>query len=68
VQSLVLGAVHIVVSKSCNLIWVFAADSLAAFLVGRPAWVRVQQWLFGTILGAFALRLLMERRQIAMTG
>jgi len=61
-QSLTLGMVHIVVSTSCNLIWVFGAGSLAAFLERRPAWERAQRWLFGTIIGAFALKLLTERR------
>ena len=61
-QSLTLGAVHIAVSTSCNLIWVFGAGSLAALLARRPAWERVQRWLFGTIIGAFALKLLTERR------
>lgn len=61
-QSLTLGMVHIAVSTSCNLIWVFGAGSLAAFLERRPAWERAQRWLFGTIIGAFALKLLTERR------
>ena len=64
-QSLLLGAVHIAVSTLCNLVWVFAAGGLAGFLARRPAWERAQRWLFGTLIGAFALRMLAERRHLS---
>lgn len=67
-QSLLLGAVHITVSTLCNLVWVLTAGSLAGFLVRRPAWERAQRWLFGTLIGAFALKMLAERRHLPAAG
>ena len=67
-QSLLLGAVHIVVSTICNLVWVFAAGSLVGFLARRPAWERAQRWLFSTIIGAFAIKMLAERRHLSAPG
>ena len=62
VQSLVLGSVHIAVSTACNLLWVFGAGSVAGFLARRPAFDRVRRWVFGSVIGAFAVKLLAERR------
>lgn len=64
VQSLFLGAMHIAVSTLCNFVWILAAGNLASFLVRRPAWERAQRWLLSTLVGAFALRLLAERRHL----
>ena len=61
-QSLVLGSLHIAVSTACNLVWVFGAGSVAVFLARRPACDRVRRWVFGTIIGAFAVKLLAEPR------
>ncbi len=67
-QSLLLGAMHIAVSTLCNLAWVFAAGGLAGFLALWPALERAQRLLFGTLIGAFALRMLAERRHLSATG
>ena len=62
-QGLLLGLLHITISTLCNMIWVVGAGSLAGFLKHHPRWERTQRWLFGTIIGLFALKLLTERRQ-----
>jgi threonine/homoserine/homoserine lactone efflux protein len=62
-QILVLGATHIAVSTACNMLWVFGAGGLAVIMERHPAWERIQRGLFGTIIGVFAVRLLVERRQ-----
>jgi len=67
-QSLLLGAIHIAVSTLCNLVWVFTAGSLVGFLAQRPAWEPAQRWLFGTLIGAFALKMLAERRHLSAAG
>jgi len=44
---------------------VLTAGSLAAILVRRPIWVRVQRYLMGGVLGALAVRLALDRGQLA---
>ena len=44
---------------------VFFADSLAAFLKRRPAWLRVQRYVTGTLLGVFAVKLATDRSRVA---
>ncbi|MDT0309524.1 LysE family translocator [Streptomyces sp. DSM 44917] len=56
-QGLVLGGVQIAVSVAVNLALVLAAGSVAVFLARRPAWLRVQRYAMGTVLGALALTL-----------
>ena len=61
-QGLLLGLLHITVSTLCNMVWVMGAGFLAGFLKHHPRWERAQRWLFGTIIGLFAMKLLAERR------
>lgn len=56
-QSLILGSTQIAIALAGNAVIVFFAGSLAAFLAVRPAWLRVQRYLMGGVLGALALRL-----------
>lgn len=51
-QSLALGGIQIVIALLGNALIVFSAGSLATVLVRRPAWVRVQRYLMGGVLGA----------------
>ncbi len=60
VQGFALGGVQIAVSLTVNLTIVLAASTIAAFLAGRPGWLRVQRYLMGTVLGALAVRLATE--------
>lgn len=62
-QSVVLGAVQIVISFAVNCAIVCAAGSIAGWLSRRPAWLGVQRWLMASVLTALALRLALDRRQ-----
>jgi threonine/homoserine/homoserine lactone efflux protein len=64
-QILTLGVVHIVVSSACNLIYIMASGSLALVVRKHPIWERCQRWLFGTLIGFFALEVLLPRRAAA---
>lgn len=61
-QFLVLGTVQIVVGVTVNGLVVVLADRLARFLRGRPRATRVQRVVSGSVLGALALRLAVERQ------
>ena len=64
-QSLVLGAIQIVisVSVSVNAMIALAAGSIALFLGARPNWLLVQRWLMGTVLAGLAVRMALETRR-----
>ena len=57
-QSLVLGSIQIGIALTVNALIVIGAGGLATVLASRPAWARVQRYLMGTVLGAFAVRML----------
>ncbi|HQS01052.1 MULTISPECIES: LysE family translocator [unclassified Polaromonas] len=61
-QSLSLGAVQIAVSLAINTVIIFFAAGLAVFLNRNIAWMRVQRYVMGSVLGLLALRLLSEKR------
>lgn len=63
VQSIVLGAVQIAVSVTVNSMIAIAAGSIATFLAARPLWLLAQRWLMGTVLGALAVRMVLEERR-----
>ena len=60
-QSLLLGLTQIAVALTVNALIVLTAGSLAGFLHSRPAWLRSQQLVMGTVLGALALQLATRR-------
>lgn len=62
-QSIVLGAVQIAVSVTVNAMIAIAAGSIATFLAARPLWLLAQRWLMGTVLGALAVRMVLEERR-----
>lgn len=62
-QSLVLGAIQIVVSVSVNALIIFFAGNLATFLASRPLWVSIQRWITGSVLAGFAVSLAVESRR-----
>lgn len=61
-QFLVLGGVQIVVGVAVNGLVVLLAGRLARFLRGRPRAMRVQRVVSGSVLGALAVRLAVERQ------
>jgi threonine/homoserine/homoserine lactone efflux protein len=56
-QGFLLGGIQIAVSAIVNAAIVFAASALASFFSARPAWLRGQRLVAGTILTLFAVRL-----------
>ncbi|ALS61307.1 MULTISPECIES: LysE family translocator [Pandoraea] len=62
-QSLVLGTTQIVCSVLVNASVALSAGAIATFFAQRPAWLRIQRWLMGGVLGALALRMATEARR-----
>jgi threonine/homoserine/homoserine lactone efflux protein len=62
-QSVVLGAIQIVISISVNAMIAIAAGSIAVFLAARPGWLLIQRWLMGTVLAGLAIRMALETRK-----
>ncbi|XVQ84701.1 LysE family translocator [Microbispora siamensis] len=56
-QGVVLGLFQIAVASTVNLSIVLAAGSVAGFLTHRPAWLRAQRIVMGSMLGALAVML-----------
>lgn len=59
-QGFILGGVQIFISLSVNLLILLAAGSIAVFLARRPAWLRVQRYFMGTVLGLLAVKLMSD--------
>lgn len=59
-QGFILGGVQITVSMLVNAAIVLAAGGIAVFLGRRPAWVRWQRWITGTLLGAVGVKLALD--------
>ncbi len=62
-QSVALGLVQIATSLSVNALIVLGAGGIAAFLARRPRWQALQRALMGTVLGALAVRMLVDVRR-----
>ena len=60
-QGFLLGGVQLAVSMAVNLAIVLAAGTVAVFLARRPAWVKAQRYLMGTMLGVIAVKLATDR-------
>ena len=60
-QSLLLGLIQIGIALSVNALIVLTAGSVSAFLTGRPAWLRVQRYVMGTVLAGLAVRIAADR-------
>ncbi|TFV64944.1 UNVERIFIED_ORG: LysE family translocator [Bacillus sp. AZ43] len=61
-QSLTLGLVQIAIALTVNAVIVVFAGALSRFLAARPAWLRVQRYVMGGVLGALAVKLAVEPR------
>src|SRR5260370_32615671 len=62
-QSIVFGTIQIVISVSVNALIALTAGSITGFLGTRPAWLRAQRWLMGTVLAGFSLKLAVEAQR-----
>ena len=65
-QSLTLGAIQISIALTVNALIALSAGTIAVFLSRRPAWLRAQRYLMGTVLTALAVRLLTDRGRAAV--
>ncbi|MFE6050243.1 LysE family translocator [Kitasatospora sp. NPDC056446] len=61
VQSLVLGLTQIVIAVTVNGLIAMSAGGIAAFLNRRPAWLRVQRYVMGTVLAGLAVHIAADR-------
>jgi threonine/homoserine/homoserine lactone efflux protein len=62
-QSLIFGAIQIVLSISVNSTVAMTAGSIAVFLSRKPTWLVVQRWMMGTVLAGLAFRMATEARR-----
>lgn len=62
-QSVLLGAIQIVISGSVNALIVFTAGGIALFLRTRPFWSVMQRWLMGTVLAGLAVKMATEAQR-----
>jgi threonine/homoserine/homoserine lactone efflux protein len=59
-QSFTLGLAQIAVAVAGNTAIAMSAGSIAGFLARRPAWLRAQRYLMGTVLAGLALKIAFE--------
>jgi threonine/homoserine/homoserine lactone efflux protein len=62
-QSLALGSAQILIGASVNLVVTLGAARIARWFAHNPAWLAVQRYVMGLVLGALAVRLLVEQRR-----
>jgi len=60
-QFIQLGLVQIVIAVTVNGIIVLAASRVSSYLTKRPTAMRTQRWLSGTVLGMFAVDILLRK-------
>jgi threonine/homoserine/homoserine lactone efflux protein len=59
-QGFILGGVQISVSTVVNSIIVLRASAISVFLRSRPAWLRRQRWITGSLLGLVGIKLALD--------
>jgi threonine/homoserine/homoserine lactone efflux protein len=59
-QGFLLGGVQITVSMIVNSIIVVLAGAISGFLRSRPAWLRWQRWVTGSLLGLVGIKLAID--------
>ncbi|GLZ12726.1 lysine transporter LysE [Actinomadura sp. NBRC 104425] len=64
-QSLLLALTQIAIAVTVNGLIVLGAGSIARFLARHPAWQRVQRYVMGSVLGALAVHLGLDRSRAA---
>lgn len=63
VQSLLQGAVQIVIAVVGDLMFVLLAARAARWLAERPVWATVQRWIMGGAFAAIAAKLALDERR-----
>ncbi|HEY1530034.1 MAG TPA: LysE family translocator [Galbitalea sp.] len=64
-QGFLLGGVQITVSMIVNSIIVVLAGAISGFLRSRPAWLRWQRWVTGSLLGLVGIKLAIDASNAA---
>lgn len=59
-QILILGLTQITIALTVNSLIVITAGSVSRFLTSRPAWLRAQRYMMGTVLAALGIRIAVE--------
>ena len=59
-QGFILGSVQITVSMIVNSIIVLLAGAISIFLRTRPAWLKWQRWITGSLLGIVGIKLAID--------
>ena len=62
-QSLVLGAVQIVIAVIGDTLFILAAASAARWLGERPVWAAAQRWLLASVFAGIAAKLALDDRR-----
>ncbi|NUR26868.1 MAG: LysE family translocator [Catenulispora sp.] len=60
-QSFLLGLVQVTIGTAVNCAIMLAAGTIAGFLARRPAWLRIQRYLMGTVLAGLAVHVAADR-------
>jgi len=64
-QFIQLGMVQVVIAVAVNCIIVIAASSVSTTLTSNPTAMRIQRWVSGTVLGIFAISMLIQKAPIS---
>ncbi len=64
-QSLVLGGTQVLIGSSVNLLVTLGAAGIATWFARNRLWLAVQRYAMGLVLGALAIRLLVQPRTAA---
>ena len=62
-QSVTLGCTQIVISFSVNLLIALFAAGMASWFSRNPFWLVAQRYVMGFMLGALAVRLVIEQKR-----
>lgn len=61
-QSVTLGVTQILISSAINISVIVSAAALASWFTHRPAWLRLQRYVMGAVLGGLGVRLALAAR------
>ena len=62
-QSLAFGTTQVVIGSAVNLLVTLSAARIALWFASNPAWLSIQRYFMGFVLGGLAIRLLSEQRR-----
>jgi len=62
-QSLVLGAIQVVISVVGDTLFVLTAAGVATWLAQRPVWMAAQRWVLATVFVGIAAKLALDERR-----